>query len=113
MGWMVGEIKEKRKKEMVQEMCWCPWWCHCPLIVVPPLITVPPLRLAVVVVVVVVVPPVLLSCPIVVGSLLSTHSPPCEQGLTTVVAGAGQLHCPGVIVAIVVVVFQLVTKKDC
>ena len=33
--------------------------------------------------------------------LLSTCGPPCEQGLITVVAGAGWLHCPGVVVIIV------------
>ena len=53
------------------------------------------------------------SLPVVVGSLLSTCNPACEQGLATVVAGAGQLHCPGVVVAVIVLVFRLVTKKDC
>jgi len=38
---------------------------------------------------------------VVVGSLLSTCDPPCEQGLATVVAGAGRLRCHVVIIVIV------------
>ena len=39
--------------------------------------------------------------PIIVGLLSSTHDPPCEQGLTTVVVGGGQLHCPVIVVVVV------------
>jgi hypothetical protein len=42
----------------------------------------------------------------VVGSSLSTRNPPREQGLATVVAGAGRLRCP-----VVIIVFYL-AKKD-
>jgi hypothetical protein len=42
----------------------------------------------------------------VVSSSLSTCNPSCEQGLTTVVVGAGQLHCP-----VVIIVYYLAKKR--
>ena len=81
---------------------------HCP----PPLLTLahPPCEQGLTAVVVV-VPPISLLCPvssfspIIVGPLLSTCGPPCKQGLATVVVGASQLHCPGVVITVIVVVF--------
>jgi hypothetical protein len=42
----------------------------------------------------------------IISSSLSTHNPPCEQGLTMVVVGAGRLRCP-----IIIIVYYLAKKR--
>ena len=103
------------KKENIQKMSVSWAWCWCcrppsrrpllssPSLAVPPLIIVPlssssssPSLSSFIVPLLIVVPlsqSSLRSSPVVVGSLLSTRNPPCEQGLATVVAGAGQFRC--------------------
>ena len=60
-----------------------------------------------VIVVIVIFPLPVLLTPIIVGSLLSTCNPPCEQGLAMVMAVANWLCCPViVVVAVVVAIFH-------